>query len=83
MSNPRPMIDRTFIRARDQKREGKWETISLREATHEEFRDWAVGWYKKAGATLHFGPTETTPLEREGVLSAMVKHGIPPVMLAE
>jgi hypothetical protein len=77
----KPMIDRTFIRAQDGN--GKWINATLRELSHEEFRDWAVAWYKRAGATLNFGPTVTTPEEREGVIKHMVKVGIPPVMLRD
>ena len=77
----RLMIERTFLRA--QRENGQWDVLSMRELSHAQFRDWAVAWYARAGATLAFGPTPTTPAEREGVLRHMVEMGIPPSMLRE
>lgn len=75
------MIDRCFLRA--QRPDGHWDALSMRELTPEQFRDFAVDWYQRAGARLAFGPVATTPEEREAVLAHMVKIGISPTMLAQ
>ena len=78
LDKKRPMIDRTHIF------NAAGRPMSLREATHAEFRDWAITWLKRAGyETVNWGHPDTSPVAREAVLCRMVEDGISPLMLTQ
>lgn len=75
------LIDRVVIF--NQKQPGQRQPTSLRDVSHERFREWAEEYLARTGIRYQHGTLETKATEREAMLLKMLEWNIAPAMLSE